>query len=73
MFICFNLVGFLVIGVGYSVMYISINRTMSLAGGAERKKQITIAKNMMIIVLTDFICWVPIIAMGKLVCIICGL
>ncbi len=38
---------------------------MSLARGTERKKQITLAKNMMLIVMTDFMCWLPIIAMGK--------
>ncbi len=53
------------IGMGYSIMYFSINRTMSLARGIERKKQITLAKNMMIIVMTDFVCWLPIIAMGE--------
>ena len=64
-FVGFNLVGFLVIGIGYSVMYFSINRTMSMARGTERRKQITLAKNMMLIVLTDFACWLPIIGMGK--------
>ncbi len=64
-FVGFNFIGFLVIGIGYSVMYISINNTMAMARGTERKKQIKLAKNMMIIVMTDFVCWLPIIAMGK--------
>ncbi len=60
----FNLLLFLVIGVGYTCMYMSIRYTMASAGGVERKKHIIIARKMMIIVLTDFICWVPIIGMG---------
>jgi hypothetical protein len=65
LFVGFNFVGFMVIGIGYTIMYFSINKTMSLARGIERKKQITLAKNMMIIVLTDFVCWLPIIGMGN--------
>ncbi len=73
LFVGFNFFGFLIIGVGYSIMYISINRTMSMARGNERKKQITLAKNMMLIVLTDFVCWLPIIAMGEYADIFCTL
>ncbi len=65
LFVGFNFVGFLIIGVGYTVMYISINKTVSMARGNERKKQIILAKNMMLIVLTDFACWLPIIAIGE--------
>ncbi len=65
LFVGFNFVGFLIIGIGYTVMYISINNTMSMARGTERKKQITLAKNMMLIVMTDFVCWLPVIAIGE--------
>ena len=66
-FIGFNLVGFFVIALGYSVMYVAINRssTQATGGGLKRLQQITLARKMMIIVLTDFVCWLPIIAMGK--------
>ncbi len=65
MFVGINFIGFLIIGIGYTIMYISINRTMAMVRGTEKKKQITLAKNMMLIVMTDFVCWLPIIAMGE--------
>lgn len=34
---------------------------------ASKGKEMALARNMMIIVLTDFVCWLPIMAMGMLI------
>ena len=65
-FIGFNFLGFVVIALEYIIMYVAINKSSAKSGGSlQRRPQITIARKMMIIVLTDFLCWLPIIVMGR--------
>ena len=65
MYLGFNLVGFLVIIISYIIMYISVQRTTRVTGGMEKRKQIALARRILLVVLTDFACWIPIIAMGR--------
>ncbi len=50
-------------------MYFSINKTMARAGSMDKRRQLLVARKMMLIILTDLLCWLPIIAIGKDDCI----
>ncbi|XP_033105167.1 G-protein coupled receptor GRL101-like [Anneissia japonica] len=64
-FLAFNFFSFIVIAGSYISIYISVKRTASRVNrGTRRAEEIRMATKMIIIVLTDFMCWFPIILMG---------
>ena len=56
---------FIMIAVLYCHMYNEIQSSAAKFAKKDRSKQISIARKMMMIVLTDFCCLVPISIMGK--------
>ena len=59
-----NLTIFMIIFLSYSYMYKVIRGSMKASGRGQGKRDIALARNITLIVLTDFICWVPINIMG---------
>ena len=55
---------FMIIFLSYSYMYKVIRGSMKASGRGQGKRDIALARNITLIVLTDFICWVPINIMG---------
>ncbi|XP_070188600.1 relaxin receptor 2-like [Littorina saxatilis] len=65
-FIVLNLIIFILIGVGQVFIYCAV-RNASRASGTQRPEQdMTVARRLLLIVLTDFFCWFPIGVMGLL-------
>ena len=54
---------FTYIGLAYIIMYVVVRRSMALSRNMGRTG--AVARNMAVIVLTDFICWMPVCALGK--------
>ena len=53
------------IAIGYLAMYFAVTQSSAKAkAGMQHRQQIILARNMLLIVVTDFICWLPIICMG---------
>ncbi|XP_030846903.1 G-protein coupled receptor GRL101-like [Strongylocentrotus purpuratus] len=66
-FIGLNMVLFIVILVCYISMFIAVQRSARSVGNSKmRGRDITVARKMAFIVLTNFACWMPIIIMGIL-------
>ena len=65
-FIGFNTVSFLFIMGAYVVMFTTVYRISKGLGSSRAKRDATVAKRMMFIVLTDFCCWMPVIIIGLL-------
>nr|XP_006817056.1 PREDICTED: uncharacterized protein LOC102804127 [Saccoglossus kowalevskii] len=65
LFLGINLISFIMIFVGYVVMYIVVKKTATAAGQGN-EQEMAVAKRMTLIVMTDFFCWMPIIIMGLL-------
>lgn len=63
-FLGFNFVCFVIIAGGYFYMYRIINSSSSSLGSSQRRNQIAVARKIMLIILTDFVCWLPIIIIG---------
>ncbi|XP_077994829.1 relaxin receptor 2-like [Glandiceps talaboti] len=64
-FLVINLLSFIMIFVGYVVMFVVVRRTSQAAGSVSRRET-ALARRMTFIVMTDFMCWVPIIVMSIL-------
>ena len=60
-----NFFTFIFIFVAYSYMYSVIRGLESAASAQQKKREMTAARKMTLIVVTDFMCWVPINIMGK--------
>ncbi|KAL8566852.1 hypothetical protein ACOMHN_008709 [Nucella lapillus] len=65
-FIILNFIIFLFIAVGQVLIYGAIQQARAAARSGHRGKDLTIARRLLLIVLTDFCCWFPIGAMGLL-------
>ncbi|RUS76500.1 hypothetical protein EGW08_015725, partial [Elysia chlorotica] len=63
-FLVLNLASFLLIACSYAKMFCVAKKTRSAVRTAERKNDAAMARRMTLIVMTDFFCWVPIIALG---------
>ena len=61
-----NFTTFMFIFLAYGYIYNFIKESSKLAGGGQRKRELTVARKMTLIVVTDFLCWVPINIMGKI-------
>lgn len=63
-FLVLNFVSFLGIFVLYLLMFIKIRQTNTMTGVSQKSPTSSIGSRMVFIVLTDFICWIPIIIIG---------
>ena len=66
-FLVFNLITFLLIAWGQWLIYAEVaSDKRPMAKSAEnRKKELRVARNLLLVVLTDFLCWFPIGLLGK--------
>jgi nitrate reductase gamma subunit len=60
-----NLIGVLIIGILYPLMYLTVRQT-SRKAGKKTDREFAIARKMALIVVTDFLCWMPSILLGRL-------
>ncbi|XP_070208329.1 G-protein coupled receptor GRL101-like [Littorina saxatilis] len=65
-FIVLNFIIFVFIGVGQVIIYCAVRRASRAAGTQRREQDMTVARRLFLIVLTDFCCWFPIGVMGLL-------
>lgn len=64
-FIGFNLVTFLLIAVGQYLIYRYLREGSALKTKKRRCQELTVARNLSLVVITDFLCWFPICVMGR--------
>ncbi|CAH3193166.1 unnamed protein product [Porites evermanni] len=65
-FIILNFVSFMYILTAYTAMYLRVKGSAKQVRSTNTKRESKMAKRMMLIVLTDFLCWMPIIVIGLL-------
>jgi hypothetical protein len=63
-FLVLNFVSFIGIFILYLLMFIKIKQTNHLSGTRQKTATASIGSRMVFIVLTDFVCWIPIIIIG---------
>ncbi|XP_053204523.1 G-protein coupled receptor GRL101-like [Panonychus citri] len=63
-FLVLNFISFTTIAIAYVWMFIVAKNTRSALRSADIRLSSTMAKRIMLIVMTDFWCWMPIIALG---------
>ena len=63
-FVVVNLISFLLIFIGYSGLYRAVVVTHKKAGNKISDSDIRLARNITLVVLTDFFCWIPIIMLS---------
>lgn len=68
LFLCINFTAFVIIIVSYIYMYITIKRTTRAVQriSSQKSKELSVGRQMALLVLTNFCCWAPIIIMGLL-------
>ncbi len=64
-FHAFNFAVFMFIFLAYAYMYNFIKESSLASGNDAKKREMAAAKKMTLIVITDFLCWVPINIMGE--------
>ena len=67
LFLGINLLCFFIVAVSYVAIFIIVKQTSKSAGKSRTDQEITLAIRMGAIVITDFMCWVPIVVIGILV------
>ena len=65
-FIGLNFVSFVYILVAYIVMFMTVKNTSKKVRSANMKRESQMARRMLFIILTDFLCWMPVILIGLL-------
>ena len=65
-FIGLNFVSFVYILVAYIVMFITVKNTSRKVRSTKMKRESQMARRMFFIILTDFLCWMPVILIGLL-------
>ncbi|XP_053380931.1 G-protein coupled receptor GRL101-like isoform X1 [Mercenaria mercenaria] len=67
-FVCLNFVTFLLVAVGQLSIFIEIRKSAGIATSVEsaRKRDLKVARNLLLVVATDFLCWFPIGVLGML-------
>ncbi|XP_044177331.1 G-protein coupled receptor GRL101-like [Acropora millepora] len=65
-FIGLNFVSFVYILVAYIVMFITVRNTSNKVRSTNLKRESQMARRMFFIILTDFLCWMPVILIGLL-------
>lgn len=73
-FVGLNFVTFCLIGIGQMVIYLEMKKAtarvrhfspMKEKGETGRRRELRVARNLLLVVATDFLCWFPIGCMGK--------
>lgn len=66
-FVGFNFITFLLIAVGQWSIYMDMRKSgrKLVSNQASRKKDLIVARNLLLVVATDFLCWFPIGCTGK--------
>ena len=67
LFLGVNLLCFFIVAVSYVAIFVIVKQTTRNAFKSRRDQEITLAIRMGAIVITDFMCWVPIVVIGILV------
>ena len=65
-FIGLNFVSFVYILVAYTVMFITVKNSSKKVRSTNLKRESQMARRMLFIILTDFLCWMPVILIGVL-------
>lgn len=67
LFVCLNFVTFILIAVGQLSIFLEIRKSSGIAQSAatSRKRDLKVARNLLLVVATDFLCWFPIGVMGN--------
>jgi hypothetical protein len=67
-FVCLNFLTFILVAIGQLWIFIEIRSYSGIATTVEasRKRDLKIARNLLLVVATDFMCWFPIGVMGKI-------
>jgi hypothetical protein len=65
-FIALNFAAFVFILCAYVLMYWTVKKASSAARSTNAKKEAAMARKLLFIVLTDFVCWMPVILIGIL-------
>jgi hypothetical protein len=65
-FVCLNFVTFVMVAFGQLSIFIEIRKSSGIATTAEhsRRRDLKVARNLLFVVATDFMCWFPIGVMG---------
>ena len=66
-FVIFNIINsiaFMIIAVGYVLIYCSVRSARKQSGGHSSDENIRLARKITLIILTDFLCWMPIIILS---------
>ena len=64
--IVFNFVLFLLIAAGQAVIYWSVKRNSMTSETSKRSRELNVARRLLTVVMTDFLCWFPIGLLGIL-------
>lgn len=64
-FIVFNFVLFIVIAAFQLVIYREVKSTSQRIRSTQKRKDLTIARSLFVVVFSDFLCWFPVGVMGK--------
>ncbi|XP_045194790.2 G-protein coupled receptor GRL101-like [Mercenaria mercenaria] len=65
-FVCLNFVAFVLIALGQWSIYRNIRRSSVAGASKNRKKDLTVSRNLLLVVSTDFLCWFPIGCIGMM-------
>ena len=66
-FVVLNLVTFMLIAIGQLLIFLEIRKSSKRMRKVsnKRRKDLTIARNLLLVLTTDFLCWFPVGLMGK--------
>ena len=67
-FICINFVLFLLIAIGQWMIFREVTKTSDKVlskGRGSRRKELRVARNLLFVAMTDFMCWFPVGFLGK--------
>jgi hypothetical protein len=67
-FVCLNFFTFVLVAVGQLSIFIEIRKSSGIATTVQtaRKRDLKVARNLLLVVATDFMCWFPIGVMGNI-------
>jgi hypothetical protein len=71
-FVCLNFITFILVAVGQLSIFVEIRKSAGIATSTEtaRKRDLKVARNLLLVVGTDFLCWFPIGVLGNsIVCL----
>lgn len=65
-FVCLNFITFILVALGQLAIFLEMNKHGGIATSAAstRKRDLKVARNLLLVVASDFLCWFPIGVMG---------